>query len=276
MGAVATGCGGSTASSSPTGSSTGASTAGARACSPLDGTAAQSITLAHVIGAGRHPDGTVYVLDDGVPSYRAFVSQGTVLQRKEVAGSGDVGGAPGTESISATVRDATAPFALQIERSGGVATRMGVYRGELAAKSFEIGVEGDVLTLVGADVLAAFEVRNLPGGVVVEYDATTQDGHRLIVTRPMVDWTYDDFRVFYGIPGEMKERHLENASRGSTTYISFDLDGAAYTAVFPSSLSAPYEQATLGAGLTQPREPLTVAAGGSTTGDEVGLSFYCF
>ncbi len=276
--ALTAGCGGGTDSPSTgaTGSSSSPSTAaGSHACSPLDATAASPMTLANVLGAGRDADGTVYVLDDGAPTYRAFVSQGTVLQRKEVAGSGTVGGgAPGTESINASAEDATAPFALQIERTNGVATRMGVYRGELGAKSFEIGKQGDVLTLIGADVLSTFQVRNLPGNVVVEYSATTQDGHRLLVTRPMVDWTYSDFRVFYGRADQMLERHLTNASRGSTTYISFQLDGTEYTAIFSSALSA-QTQSTLGTDPIQPGQPITVESAPGPA-SVAPLSFYCF
>src|SRR5690606_36515149 len=98
-------------------------------CSPLDPTD-EPIALANGLGAGRHADGTLYVLDDGRPDYRAFVSQDGVLQRKLVAGTGSYG----DDWIVATVRDPAAPFSLKIERSGGVAKRMGVLRGELQEK----------------------------------------------------------------------------------------------------------------------------------------------
>lgn len=240
------------------------------ACSPLDAKA-EPISLAHVLGAGRHADGTLYVLDDGSPSYRAFVSAGNVLQRKEVSGSGTVGGASGATTITATVRDGAAPFALHIEQSAGVATRMGVFRGELQAKSFEIGAQGDVLAVVQPDALAQLEVRNLPGTVVPEHDATTQDGHRIFVTRPEVDWGYEDFRVFYGTPERMAERRLVTASRGSTTFIAFDLDGAEVTAIFPSRFSPVGDTARLAS--KQESQPMTVLEAGSA-GD--GLSFFCF
>ena len=101
------------------------------ACSPL-AASTKPVTLGNILAAGRHADGTVYVLDDGDPTYRAFVSQGNLLQRKEVNGSGSTGGAGG-ESITATVTD-TAPFVLQVERANGAATRMGIYRGTLTNK----------------------------------------------------------------------------------------------------------------------------------------------
>ena len=79
VGAVVLGaCSGSATMS---GSPTGTSAAGAlSACSPLTANV-QPLTLGNILGAGRHADGTVYVLDDGEPAPRAFVSQGNVLQR---------------------------------------------------------------------------------------------------------------------------------------------------------------------------------------------------
>ena len=49
----------------------------------------QPIALQEIVGAGRHADGTLYVLDRGRPELRAFVSEGSSLQRKKVAGSGE-------------------------------------------------------------------------------------------------------------------------------------------------------------------------------------------
>lgn len=208
---------------------------GLHACSPLEGET-QAISLDKVVGAGRHADGTIYVLDEGQPDYRAFVSEGAVLQRKKVAGSGS---APGW--VSASVTDSNGPFTLKVESSNGVPTRMAVFRGELKDKTFEIGVEGDVLELVDASTYASFEVRNLPGAVIVEYDASTSDGRRIVVTRPEVDGSYEDFRVFFGTSEQMVERSVQNVSRGSSTHITFDVDGVAYDALFGSSLSPSIE-----------------------------------
>lgn len=76
---------------------------------------------------------------------------------------------------------------------------MGVYRGPpLTMKTFEIGAQGDELALVGAETLSGLTVRDQPNVVLVEHDGRTNDGHRIVVTRPDHDWTYEDFRVFYG------------------------------------------------------------------------------
>lgn len=269
LGAVAlVACSGSTTTGS---SPSGSSAAGAlSACSPLAANV-KPITLGNILGAGRHADGTVYVLDDGDPTYRAFISQGNILQRKEVNGSGSTGGVTGDASITATVTD-TPPFVLQVERVNGATTKMGVYRGALTdKKSFEVGKEGDVLTLVGSDVVASFELRNLPGDIVAEYDATIADGHRVFVTRPNLDWHYEDFRVFYGTADRMEERRLVSASRGSTTFITFELDGLEQTAVFPSKFSMPSDRARLMSTPTA-SQPITVLTPVSPGAD---LTFFC-
>lgn len=87
---------------------------------------------------------------------------------------------------------------------------MGVYRGALTdKKSFEVGKEGDVLTLVG--------------------------------------------------------------TRGSTTFVTFELDGLEQTAVFPSRFSMPSDAARLMSTPTA-SQPLTVLAHASPGAD---LTFFC-
>lgn len=245
---------------------------GSQQCNPL-ATADAPIALSTLLGVGRHADGTLYALDDGRPDYRLFVSEGSVLQRKVVLGSGTAGGtADGT--IVVTSGDTLAPFTLKIERSAGKAARMGVYRGELKGKDFEIGSQGDVLEVVGADALASLTVRNVPGNVVVEYDAMTPQGRRLFVTRPAIDWRYEDFRMFYGTPDRMTERRVASVARGSSTYITFDIDGASANAFFPSpGLSAPGSVPTLTVN-DQVQNLTLVAADAGAAGS--GLSFYCF
>lgn len=266
------GCtGGGSSSSGDFSSSGGGTPAGGRTsdpsrppqpCSPLDGET-QPITLAKVLGAGRHADGTIYVLDEGQQGYRAFVSEGAVLQRKKVAGSG-----AGQDWIVASVSDPNAPFSLNVEHANGAPTRMGVFRGDLKEKTFTIGAEGDVLELVDASAYASLELRNIPAGVFVEYDASTSDGRRLVVTRPDVDWAYDDFRVFFGTRAQMLERPVKNVSRGSSTFITFDVDGVEHDAVFASSMSS-HTNATLT--VNGEEEGLDV----NTTDLGVGLSYFC-
>jgi hypothetical protein len=81
---------------------------------------------------------------------------------------------------------------------------------------------------------ASMPVHNLAPKEVVEYDATSAAGNRIVLMRPDVDWSYDDFRFFYGTPEHMVEQELTNASRGSSTYLTFVKEGVSYDVVLPS------------------------------------------
>jgi hypothetical protein len=239
-----------------------------QSCTPLVGQEVP-IQLGTVLGAGRDAAGTVYVLDDGADNYRAFVSQGDALWRKHVSGSGST-----PSEIVATVDDPSAPLTIKIELSGKQVQGMSVFRGELIDKTFGDGAPGsESLSLVGTDVLANYAVKNIAPKVVVEYDATIPDGHRMLVTRPEVDWKYEDVRIFYGTPDRMVERKLVKASRGSSTYLTFAMDGAEYDAFFPSPLSPPGP-----AKITSPTgeiTELTVATEAASASTRDSLTFVC-
>jgi hypothetical protein len=83
----------------------------------------------------------------------------------------------------------------------------------------------------------------LPGEVVVESVADAADGSRIVVTRPKDDWTYDDFRVFYGTNGHLVERVTTFTGAKSYRAYDFIVDGATWSVVFASSLSAVTESA---------------------------------
>ena len=256
-----TACGGSTASSP---SSTDSDTATLHACSPLT-EGAPAITLANVLGAGLDADGTLYVIDDGADGEdRVFVSlAGGALQRVEVTGSGTSG-----DTIVASASDSGTDFTLEVLLANGAPSKMGIYRGDLKdAKTFDIGTEGDILQLVGPDAYRDLAVNNIQDGAVVAYDASAADAHRLVVIHPAVDYTYEDFRVFYGTADAMLERKTISVSRALSgpTSIAFTVDGIRY-------------DAALG-----PGQPETLTFGGMTeslaetnaAGSEAGLSFQC-
>lgn len=256
-------CSGGTSPGSTGNARSGSSTdASLHACSPLEGTT-QPIALETVIGAGRHADGTLYVIDKGAGDHRVFVSEGSGLQRKKVAGSGE-----GEGSTTVEVLDPPPPFTLKVESTNGAPKRMGVFRGELNDKTFDIGARGDVLELVDASAYASLPVRNIPGAVYVEYDASRSTGDRIVVTRPDTDWTYEDFRVFYGTRARMVERPVVSVSRGSSTYITFMVDGVEYKATFQSSMSS-----TTNATLSANGEEEGLLVNYDDRG--VGLSYFC-
>lgn len=244
-----------------------AASTGPHACDPLNAPSTP-LALANLLGAGRHADGTYYVVDDGGRDHqRAFVSSGTVLQRYIVAGSGEAGGAL---TLSLTDPEVT----IRIDDPGPHPTRMAVFRGKLGDKTFDPSTQGDALELVGLDALSGMTPMNVPDNVTIEYNASLADGRRFFVTRPKVDWAYEDFHVFFGTPGDMRERPLVRASRGSTTYITFAVDGKNYDAVIPAPPPI---------GSANDHPTLTPAGGaaldltllGTDASARAGLSFVC-
>jgi hypothetical protein len=246
-------------------------------CSPLDPTVVP-ITLSNVVAVGRHADGTLYVVDQPeLGKDRVFASQGTVLQREVVGGSGSGTSGSGSDGLGGTwaiysVTNSALPFTLKIEWQAGLASSMGIIRGTFTGRDFVIGEQGDLLEVVGADALSGLSVSNLPGLVRVEYVAQSSNGASLLVTRPEYDWSYTDFRLFYGSAERMVEEVVSNVLRardGGSTWVYFSLDGAQATAYFPSPLGGTTQLPTLTVG-TESAE-LTVL---DLTATE-GMSFFC-
>ena len=203
-------------------------------CDPLAG-AESPITLATLIGAGRHPDGTTYLLDKAGSDYRVFVGSGLELRRKRVAGSGEFTVEGGT-AVTVSVTEAEPPFRLKVEMTAG-SSRMGVLRGMTDVRDFVIGQQGDPLSPLTVAEVQLLQLHNLGGGVFVEYAADIVNGQRLVVTRPQDDWGYEDFRLFLGPPERVEERKVSSVQRardGGTTTISFQIEGAAAEAFIPA------------------------------------------
>jgi hypothetical protein len=189
-----------------------------RACDPLAAEAAP-IALAEVIGAGRAADGTVFVLDRERSNIRGFVSEGNVLRRKNVVGSGET-----PDFVAATLDDPSGRIEVRVDIANGRATRMGVARAlDPGSKTFEIGPENELTLLSPAD-LSSFQVANI-AGIGVMYAATTEDGHRFFAFEPTIDLSNDAVRVFYGTPDRMIERRVAQVARSSFVIIDFDLEG---------------------------------------------------
>jgi hypothetical protein len=247
------------------------SSSATKACDPL-ADAPQPVMFGTILGAGRDAAGTVYVIDRPMSGTdRLFVSDGMTLKRQPVSGSGS-GSSPqgGTFEIvnSGTGADA---LAVEITKDPAGDVAMGVVHGPLKTKTFTIGTDGEALTVLDAGALSGYTLANLPGTIDVEYDATLPDGRTMVVTRPDVDWTYADFRLFLsasaGAP--LLERKVASVDRGSSTSIFFDLDGQQAQAHFSDGLLAP-GPSTLTVGADS--YDLTVMAPGASP---TGLTFLC-
>jgi hypothetical protein len=241
-----------------------------KACDPL-ADEPQPIALGKVLGVGRDANGILYVIDQ--PSQgeaRLFVSDAMTLTRRPVAGTGS-GSRPGGGSFEiVTSGSGDAQLSVQIETDMAGTVAMGVVHGALATKTFTIGMQGETLTVLGADALKGYTLQNLPGTIYVEYDATLADGRTMVVTRPDVDWSYSDFRVFLSTASTspLLERKVVNVGRGSFTDILFDLDGTQAKAHFSSDLAPGSSTLMVGPDSFE----LTVMPPGTRP---VGLTFLC-
>jgi hypothetical protein len=243
-------------------------TTGTHACDPL-AARPQAITLGTVLGIGKDAGGTLYVLAKRTDSdYLVFVSAGATLQRQRVSGTGEVN-QDGVMITSVSAGEGAAQFTLQLEVRGNE-KRMGLLRGASAGKGFDVG-QGETLQVVGTDALAGLTLANLPGTIVIEYQAQLADGRRVLVTRPQDDWSYGDFRLYLGSAAEVAERRVSNVerTRSGTTTITFTLDFQAASVHFGSTL-APTDQPW--AMINGAMQPLTVLA---PTAPTTGLGFLC-
>ena len=244
------------------------------ACSPLDAVSLP-ITMGAVVAVGKASDGTLYVVEQplgGTDSeLRVFVSNGSKLERVRVTGSGS----------GSTDGKAFLVFQFELPGDGGTANlglsgQVGAYdmayvSGELAVRSYEdILAAGEQLTREDETVIDDLTVSNLAGEIVVEYNAQAADGARLVVLRPRDDWSYEDFRAFYGEGNELIECRVDSVTRlrdGGTTTVVFELNGKVVTALFPASLTGNADAPTL----TVDNESSTLTVLESTE----GLSFSC-
>jgi hypothetical protein len=204
-------------------------------CDPL-APAYKAVALADILGIGKSADGTIYVVDQSGSTQRVFVSDASgTLVRQHTNGGGSEGNESGIQYIF-TVTDPASPFVLEVYVPKSGAIRMGVLQGTLPdRKSFVIGQEGEELTVLASSAIANMPLRNFPGTTVAEYIATLPDGQLMLVTRPLDDVSYTDFRVFLGPVGAVAERKVSQVSRaldGGSTHVIFDLDGAQADAYF--------------------------------------------
>lgn len=214
------------------------------ACEPL-GAMDTPVALRDVIAVGKAATGTLYVVDQDAEDVdvRVFVSEGLALVRREVSGTGDETLA-GRRRLAVTVQRGDDAFTLFIEWNGAP-TRIVREDGPLRDKNLDPSAHlGEELEVVDESVLTGLRVRNLPGDVVVEYSARVDQTQRLVVTRPAHDWTYEDFRLFFGPPERIEERRVSSVERaldGGSTWIHFEVGGESAEAFFPANLQLPNE-----------------------------------
>jgi len=190
-------------------------------------TVEQPTQLQSPFAAGEAVDATIYAVDGEGVHQRVFVSAANGLRRVPVAGSGTGGDASIFEIV-----DHEPPFTLEVTRSAGK-LRMWVLSGEVQDES--IVDKGEELELLADEELAGLPVFDLPTQHVVEYVATSDQGHTVAVFRPLHVESENRHRLFFGVDA-LIEREISSFARqqdGGTTTIVFDVDGADGTAFFP-------------------------------------------
>ena len=238
-------------------------------CDPL-ATTERPASLGAVVAAGRHPDGTLYVVGRNKDGERAFRSaDGTLWVRPEswCSSRSTPGGAGG---LLCTLGN---EFTLKVEVPPRAAIRMAVVRGSSTERDFAIKPEDALLETVSADSVTRMAVRERIG-VRFEYLAALEDGRRLVVLHPEAASLLEgQARLFFGPPERVLERTISAFDRqrdGGTTFIRFDLDGSVATAFFPSSWPMNGEP-TLTVGETK----LNLAVTPRREETAEGLAFFC-
>jgi hypothetical protein len=228
--------------------------------------------LNNVLAVGREADGALYVIDEAKPDLRAFVAVpgDGVLRRRAAYSFGEANGAFGP--ITVRVDEGATPFALGLDRSGGVARRMSIFHGLLPVKELEIGVQGDPLELVSPDVVMPLPVEDTAKRISVHGNAATPDGRRIVLVAPELGATEADYRVFVGRPERLLERHITEMAFSSSTFVTFDLDGTSATAIVSGKFNIALPPRLIVGSTSTPLSLLAADVATATA----GTSYLCF
>jgi hypothetical protein len=190
------------------------------ASTPCDPFARNATPLGPILAAGKDGAGTLYVADQpsGSGEPRAFVSQGSRLQRWHVLGSGQEGGGNAlteyTLSIESPESDGADAIALLFGVQSGAPTGMAI--GPADSKSF-LGAAGQTpLTLVDPSSVRAMSAIDLPARAAYVLDAS--NGDAIVITAPGDNPSTDDDRLFYGAPANLAERKIVSFEQSRSGY----------------------------------------------------------
>lgn len=197
---------------------------------PCDPLVAPPTTLAMILGVGKDANSVFYVGDVAPNGQdRVFVSRGTALERKDVAGTGG-GNGEYTFSFEDSPGDVAGLRALLIQTSGGKATAMALGPGN--SRAFLGAGSGQVpLMVVSPSEVTSLVVQNLPN--VVQHVANVSDGTTIVVVTPMDPYGTADFRLFYGKASSMIEYPIVSVNSDDYgEYISFLAGKTTYNVFF--------------------------------------------
>jgi hypothetical protein len=239
-------------------------------CDPLKAERSPVIlNAADVIGAGRDAEGAVYVLVDQSSQLRLFVSGAASLAEQFESGTGQ-GQAGSTQFWTFAYADGQGmPVTVEVQKDA-TGARIGVVKGPISGKGFDVGSEGEVLEPISAAAAAALPAETTQT-FHVDYAGAHPDGDDLVVIAPDHATTFDGFLIFYGPPAVLVEQPgTVSVTRGlsipSTTVIAFTLDGAPATLQYDGT----------GAGtLTVDGSSASLSALATDAGVPPGAAFMC-
>ena len=205
-------------------------------CDPLQ-TRNIPIELEHPIAVGRHPDGTLYVVDRVGDDSRSFSGTAGVLQRGIDVRASESDRAHLWDDFTANGQS----WLLRIDREAWHAERLGPRHFSMArlgevdphSSAPERMCQGELLEILSPEAVEGWEVRNREETITIEYLAEIEDGRLLLVTQAN---GLSTIRVFFGPKHEVGERDLSVFARardGGTTNVEFFVDGELAQAVFP-------------------------------------------
>ncbi len=202
----------------------GAGAASSSPCSPLDATTSSvKLDATSILAAGRSTDDTVYVLTETASELRLFVTDGDGLAEQFEVGTGEASeGALTTWTFDYSAADGS-PVSVEAERDDS-GLRMGVLKGPKDGKAWQIGAQGETLTLVPATdaaKLSAISVQSF----YLDYEATRDDGNAIVIVAPAHAGSFDAFRLFWGPPSALSEEKITSFSRSlsNSTSLTFSL-----------------------------------------------------
>jgi hypothetical protein len=221
--------------------------AGGTGCDPLaPSNSLVTLVESQIIDAGTDSDGTVYVLTEQARQMRLFVTTGATLEEKFATSTAETAAASDpVDAWTFQYQDAQR-IAITVEvQKDASGLRMGVARGTIPAKGFDIGSVGSTLTQLDAATAAAMEATTAQT-FHVEYSGTSTSGQTMVVTAPDSVSSLGGFRVFLGPDGDLAEEAVTAVTRSveqpSPTFINLTVDGA------PASLDYQGSDATLRTG----------------------------
>jgi len=230
------------------------------ACDPLSAqTSAVMLTSSDIIAAGRDPsDQSVYVLVGRTSPLRLFVTGGDTLMEVFESGTGQGSTDSGRFWTFAYEDQQAMPITVEVQEDAS-GERMGVVKGALLGKGFDVGSTGDVLDAIDSASAALMPAASRQT-FHVEFSATDAGGQYIVVIAPDHASNFDGFRVFYGPLAALAEQSgMVSVTRGlsipSTTSIAFMLDGTPATLQYGAAgdvLSVGASEAPLTALATSP------------------------